>query len=581
MSNDATARAVSDLRLPMISVLVMSGVINVVALAGALYMLQVYDRVLTSQSVPTLVVLTILVACVYVAHGILEALRGQLLLRVGMRLDEIVMPAAYAQLVKRPLAGHAHNEAFEPVRDVDTVRSFLAGPGPVAVADLPWTPVFLGFVTVISPTLGLMTAGGLALIVALAVVTDRATGDSEQQTRSAASLRGREIEATLRNHESIHAMGMLTAASDRFHDRHHDVVASQRKAGDRVIVLAAISRVTRMMLQSAILGMGAYLSLSGELTLGAIVAASIAATRALVPIEQAISSWHALSVARGSMSRLMGLDRERSGSARHVTLPVPRGTLSLEQVSLRAPGSGKPLLFSLSMRLSAGQGVAIVGASGAGKSSLARVIAGVWPASIGTVRLDGTPIERWDSEDRGRFIGYLPQSVELFPGTIAENIARLDDRPDADAVIQAAREAGLHDLILDLPSGYDTRLEPGGTQLSAGQRQLLGIARALYGRPFLVVLDEPNANLDEAGERALLAALHGVRARGGIAIVVAHRRSILSALDMIAILDGGRLKAFGPKVEVMRNLPERIDDAPLETRITALRTGSTGGVTSL
>lgn len=561
-----------ELRIPAMALLLISGVVNVLALAGALYMLQVYDRVLTSQSVPTLVMLTVAVAGVYVAHGILEAIRGQLLLRIGMRFDEILMPAAYGQIVDRSLKGHSPHEAVQPLRDVDTVRSFLASPGPIAVVDLPWTPVFLGFVTLLSPTLGLLTAGGLVIIVALAIATDWATRSIDHHAQSTSGLRGAEIDATLRNCEPLAAMGMATEAGERFMQRHLELASCQRRSGDRVIGIAAVSRVARMMLQSAILGTGAYLSLQGDLTIGAIVAASIAAARALVPIEQAIGSWHAVAAARSSFSRLRALDRQLAPAVPQVPLPLPHQSIALENVAVRAPGSGTPIIAPLSMQLVAGQGLAIVGASGAGKSSLARAIAGAWPAAYGTIRFDGAPFERWPRADRGRFIGYLPQVVELFPGTIAENIARLDDRPDGAAVVAAARAAGIHQTILDLPSGYDTRVDQ-GAPLSAGQRQQLGLARAIYGDPFVVVLDEPNANLDEAGERALLEAIKRIRARGGIAIVIAHRRSILASLDTIAILDAGRLTKIGPKADVLRSLAERIDDAPLEAKVTTLRPG--------
>lgn len=577
MQNPAPVRF-RELRIPATALLLISGVVNVLALAGALYMLQVYDRVLTSQSVPTLVMLTVAVAGVYIAHGILEAIRGQLLLRIGMRFDEILMPAAYGQIVDRSLKGHSPYEAVQPLRDVDTVRCFLASPGPIAIVDLPWTPVFLAFVTLLSPTLGLLTAGGLAIIVLLAIATDWATRSIDRQAQAASGLRGAEIDATLRNFEPLAAMGMAKEAGERFMQRHLEHASCQRRSGERVIGLSAVSRVARMMLQSAILGTGAYLSLQGDLTIGAIVAASIAAARALVPVEQAIGSWHAVAAARSSFGRLRELDRQPAPAASQVPLPLPHQSIALEHVAVRAPGAVTPIIAPLSMQLVAGQGLAIVGASGAGKSSLARAIAGAWPAAHGTIRFDGAPFDRWPRADRGRFIGYLPQVVELFPGTIAENIARLDDRPDGAAVVAAARAAGIHQTILDLPSGYDTHLDR-GAPLSAGQRQQLGLARAIYGDPFVVVLDEPNANLDEAGERALLETIKRIRARGGIAIVIAHRRSILTSLDTIAILDAGRLTKIGPKADVLRSLAERIDDAPLDAKVTALRSaGAYSGV---
>lgn len=557
----------------MAAVLVMSGVINVLALSGAFYMLQVYDRVLTSQSVPTLVVLSILVAGLYVAFGLLDVLRGQLMLRIGTRLDVLIMPAAYSAAVRGQLGGQAPHEALQPVRDVDTVRNFLASAGPLAVADLPWMPIFLVFVWFLSPALAAVTAAGVAFLVVIAMVTDFATRRLEKRISAAGLSRSLELDATLRNCEPLVAMGMKPEAALRFLKSHNEVVAYQRKAGDIVMALGGLSKVTRLMLQSAILGFGAFLAIKGDISLGAIVAASIASARALAPVEQAITGWRALSQARAGMQRLAPLLAQPAGDARAITLPSPKRTAALDQIAVRAPVSGNLLLHSVSMQLNAGQGLAIVGASGSGKSTLARVIAGVWVPAHGTVRLDGAPIDRWDQADRGGFIGYMPQHVDLFPATIAENIARLDETPDSRAVIAAAEAAGIHDVILNLPQGYETRLGLGGTPLSAGQRQQIGLARALYGNPFLVVLDEPNANLDQQGEEALIKALKSVREKGSIVVVVAHRRSILSALDTVAVVDAGRLKTFGAKADVLRGMAERIDDAPLETKVTTIQNG--------
>ncbi len=566
----ARASLGASLSWALLAVVMMSCVVNLLALAGAFYMLQVYDRVLTSQSVPTLIALSVLVAGLYVAYGILDVIRGQLMLRMGSRIDTFAMPVAYNEGVQRYLDGRAPHDALQPVRDVDTLRNFLASSAPVAVADLPWTPIFLVFVTMLSPTLGLVTAGGMAILVVIAVATDFATRRLEARIAAASYGRSLELDATLRNSEAMVAMGMAPEAAARFLTSHQGIVDGQQRAGDAVILLGGISRVIRLMLQSAILGLGAYLVIKGNITTGAIIAASIAAARALAPVEQAITNWRALAQARDSARRLRDMITTAKPDAAPLPLPPPNRSVALDQVVVRAPGSAVAALSGVTFALEAGQGLAVIGTSGSGKSTLARTIAGIWTPVHGAVRLDGAPIGRWDTADRGRFIGYMPQHIELFPASIARNIARLDDHADGSAIVAAAMAAGIHDVILNLPQGYETELGTGGAPLSAGQRQQIGLARALYQDPFLVVLDEPNANLDQDGEDALIAALKGIRDRGGIAVVVAHRRSILTALDTVAIIEGARLKTIGPKADVLRMLAPRIDPAPVEPRVTAL-----------
>jgi len=561
----------SGLGWSLAAVLVMSGVVNVLALSGAVYMLQVYDRVLTSQSVPTLIALSLLVAGLYIVLGVLDVLRAQVVLRIGLRIDAEAMPRAYAAARSAHLDGKPGPEAVQPVRDADTLRGFLASPAPLAVADLPWTPVFLAFVAVLSPTLGLVTLIGMALIVAIATVTDLLTRRLENGMQAASHQRTLELDASLRSVEPLMAMGMAPEATARFIDRHRVLASGQRGAGDVVTTLSGISKVLRLILQSAILGLGAWLAIAGDMTAGAIIAASIASARALAPVEQAITNWRSLSQARAAARRLRALSESMPGDARPLELPLPTRSAALDNVVVRAPGGAVPLLAGVSLRLEAGQGLAIVGASGSGKTTLARALAAVWPVAHGAVRLDDTPIERWERSGRGRFIGYMPQHVELFPASIAENIARLGDELDSRAVIAAATAAGIHEVIVNLPQGYETRLGPGGAPLSAGQRQQVGLARALFDDPFLVVLDEPNSNLDQAGEDALIASLHQVRARGGIVAVVAHRRSILAALDTVAIVSGGRLQAIGPKAEVLAATTPRIDGGHVAARATPLR----------
>lgn len=538
-------------KVSVVILFLISGAINVLTLSGAFYMLQVYDRVLTSHSIPTLVALTALVGGLYVVYGILDVIRAQILIRLAGRVDAALMPAAYTAMLRSSAGGVSPAMAGQCLRDVDAVRSFLSGSGPIAFLDLPWTAIFLVFVWLLSPVLGLLTLAGLAVLVALAFVTNLVTRKLEPVSSQAQLARADEAEAGARAADAVAAMGFAHEASVRFLDANAAHLSVQKKANDLVATLGGISKVVRLMIQSGILGAGAYLAILGDITAGGIIAASLAAARALAPVEQAIGSWRAFSGFRLSMSRLRSTLGNTTSNTDPLPLPLPAKSLTADRISVLAPDSRRVVVNQISFELKAGQGLAIVGRSGSGKSTLARALAGAWPAAGGAVRLDGTPIDRWSAETRGQFMGYMPQSVELFPGTIADNISRLEHDPPPAAIVAAAKAAGLHDVIVQLPDGYETKLKANGAPLSMGQRQQLALAAALYREPFVVVLDEPNANLDTEGEEALVSALRAVRKRGGIAIVVAHRRSLLNACDSVAILDNGRLTSFGPKSEVL------------------------------
>lgn len=535
------------------TLIVLSGALNILALSGAIYMLQVYDRVLTSHSVETLVVLSVLVAGLYVAFGLLDALRSQMLLRLGARFDQHMMPLAHRSTLGRVMLQQGQGDPLQPVKDVDVVRTFLSGPAPGVVLDLPWMPVFLGFVWLISPPLGLLSVAGLLVLCAIAWLTHAVTKGLDEKAAAAAALRSRELESSVRGIEPALAMGFRNDLLARYMDANSRFCEAHSRSGDHATYFAAASKVVRLLLQSGILGLGAYLALQDLISTGGMIAASIAATRALAPAEQAIGSWRGITSARDSYRRLQNLVSGSQKAPAPSALPRPSRSLSIERAMVLHPGGRRLILSGISFDLRAGSGLVVTGKSGSGKSSLARVLAGVAPLAQGSLRFDGTPLERWATSEGGSFIGYMPQTVELYEGTIAENIARLDSEAPAEWVEAAAQAAGVHDLILQLPEGYETRLIPGGQQLSAGQRQLIGLARALYDDPFLIVLDEPATNLDAESEKTMLASLQKARRRGAIVVVVTHRSSVLGVCDLVARLDGGQIKAFGLKSEVLEN----------------------------
>jgi ATP-binding cassette subfamily C protein len=541
MSGRAAIISMRGAKGALIAVLLLSGVINALALTGALYMLQVYDRVLASHSVPTLIALSVLAGGLYLAFAITDIIRSQIATRIANRIDERLMQMAEAAALRLPIIGQGTTEATQPVRDADMVRSFLGGPGPLAFLDLPWTPLYIVLIFLMSPPLAYAAAAGLALLAVLALLAELAASRAERDAIAAGARRNAILDANIRSAHVIAAMGMSDAVSKRFEGAHDEYVEAQTRAGDAVGSYAAVSRISRLALQSLLVGLGAYLAIGGDITGGAIIAASIAAGRALAPVEQAIGQWKPFVAFRQAVSRLRRACELAGEERARLELPSPRHTLSLKNVAVAAPGAQRLSVLDVTLTVQAGTVVGIVGSSAAGKSTLARALVGIWPLARGTIRLDGATLDRWAQATLGRHIGYLPQEVELLPGTVAEIVARHELEPSPEAVVAAARAAGVHEMILALPQGYDTYIGAGGLQLSGGQRQRLALARALYGDPFLVVLDEPNSNLDAEGETALIGALQAIKRRGGIAIVVSHRKSLTRVLDVIAVLEAGRL----------------------------------------
>ena len=529
-----------------------SCVVNVLALTGSFYMLQVYDRVLSSRSIPTLIALSALAIGLYIFQGALEVIRGQIFIRLASRVDRQLSAKAYDAVLRLPLYGGSRSEALQPMRDVDTVRSFMAGAGPVALFDVPWMPLYIGFVFLLHPVLGLVTCAGALVMFALTMTSERMVKKPAADATTAASERLGLAQACERNAEVVRAMGFGNRLQRRFIAANERHLAANERLSDVGGGISVVSKVFRMLLQSALLGAGAYLTIQGAMSAGAIIAVSIAASRALAPIETAIANWKGFVASRQAAERLNKVFSALPAEQDPLDLPKPQKALSLEGVAVLIPGTQRFVLNSITMEVAAGQALAIIGPSAAGKSSLTRALAGIWPVARGSIRLDGASLERWSNESLGTHIGYMPQEVDLFEGTITENISRFEENADSSAILDAARAADVHEMILRLPNGYETRIGDRGTSLSAGQRQRIGLARAMYRSPFLIILDEPNSNLDADGDAALMKAIQSVKQRGGIAIVVSHRPTVLQAVDLVGVVGNGQLTAFGPRDEIIR-----------------------------
>lgn len=550
-SNRSAEKLTQGFRSIAVFLFFMSGIINILALTGAFYMLQVYDRALTSASMPTLLAISLLAVGLYFFQGLFDMLRSQILVRIGARLDRQGAPLAHQVAVDMPRFGFSTAEALERGRDVDTVRGFLGGQGPVALFDLPWMPIFILFVYTLHPLLGALAIGGAVVLTLLTIATELMTRNLQSSTHHAVVTRNTIADSNARNAEVIKAMGFASRAVARFNRANEEHLILQTRANDVTGTFGAISRVLRMILQSAVLGLGAYLTIQGQLSPGAIIAASVASARALAPIDLAISNWKAVVATRSAYGRLKETVAALSSMPTPLELPVPTRSLKVEGITVAAPGSGRVLLSDVTFKLKAGEALGIIGSSGGGKTTLARALTGIWPTLRGSVRLDDADLSQWNDAKLGSYIGFLPQEVALLDATVEENIARLEEAPDPLAVVKAAATAGVHKMIVRMPDGYKTDLGPLGASLSGGQRQRIGLARALYGDPFIVVLDEPNSNLDAEGEAALTAAIESVKSRGGIVVVIAHRPSALAVVDFVAVVQNGKMSAFGPKEEIL------------------------------
>jgi ATP-binding cassette subfamily C protein len=541
-----------SLRKAFLGIGITSCVVNVLALTGSFFMLQVYDRVIPGRSLPTLVGLGIIAATLFAFQGILELVRSMLLVRVGTSVDEQFGETVYSSLIVLPSRMQVPGDGLQPVRDLDSVRGFLSGPGPTALFDLPWMPFYLGLCFLFHFWIGITALAGAIALVGLTALAEIKSRQPAKDAAKIASERNVLAEATRRNSEAVLSMGFGHLIGERWSEINRRYLANHLRASNVTGTLSTISRILRLMLQSGVLAVGATLVIRQEATGGIMIASSILVSRALAPVELAIGQWKGFIAARESWSRLVKLSELMPAGRREVSLPRPSATLRVEGLHLSAPGMKSPIVRGISFEVLAGQAVGVIGPSASGKSSLARGIVGLWQPLVGAVRLDRASLAQWDPRELGKHVGYLPQDISLFGGSIAENIARFDRNAPSEKIIAAAKSAGVYDMIVQFADGFDTRIGEQGSELSAGQRQRIALARALYDEPFLVVLDEPNSNLDSDGEAALTKAISGIRARGGIAIVIAHRPSALAAVDMVLVLANGQQQAFGPKDEILK-----------------------------
>lgn len=540
------------LRRGLIGAALFSGVINILALIGPVFMLEVYDRVIPSQSVPTLVALGLLALGVYALSGLLDIIRSRVMVRIASSLDLALSSRVFSVIAGASLKTPITGDALKPAQELDQIRSFIGGPGLVAFFDLPWMPVYLAVCFYIHPLFGLLTTGLMIILIALTVLTDRQTRKLMQASADALNKRNHLGQQAHQNAEALIAMGMLGNTSAIWQQTHSSFTTLQRRSIDIGGFYGGISKTLRHVVQSAALALGAWLVIKGDLSAGTMIAASIIVARTLAPAEQVIAAWRSLLSARIAWNKLLEVFALFPDAQSKTELPAAHSSLQVEGIFAAPPGSQRLTLQNITFMVSAGTAVGVVGPSASGKSSLARVLVNAWTPARGHVRLDGAPLDLLTEQARGKLIGYLPQSVGLFTGTVAQNIARLDPLAQDSAIVSAAQLAGVHELILQLPQGYETQVGEGGVNLSAGQRQRVALARTLFGDPFLVVLDEPNSNLDAEGEQALARAIQAVKARGAIVVVIAHRTSILSVIDHVLILENGMQAAFGPKDVVLK-----------------------------
>lgn len=552
-AHPAIAAAFKDCRRVFWSVALFSAMVNLLLLAGPLYMLQVYDRVLTSHSVPTLVALSLLLGGAFALQALLDLIRGRLVTRSARFLDQHLSGLVHKAVLLLSTTSRPSGPTPEPVRDLDQIRAFLTGPGPIAIVDLPWIPLFLVICALIHPWLGLLALLGGIVLASAALLTERASRAPAREATQIARTRSSVLAADRRNAETAAAMGMEAALSRRWLALNAGYLTAIERSSDVISFYSSLSRITRMMLQSAALGLGAYLVIRQMVMPGAMIASSIMMARALAPIETAIANWRTFVLARDSLRRLTQTLARVGTDCSKTELPKPQRSLVAENLTVAPPEGTAAILANINFSLTAGETMGIIGPSGSGKSSLVRTLTGIWPEAKGSIRIDGATLAHWAPDIIGPDLGYLSQGVDLFDATVAENIARMAAEPDSAAVVSAAQAAGAHDMILRLTQGYDTDVGQGGAILSAGQRQRVALARALYGDPFLIVLDEPNASLDGEGEAALLQAVRDAKARGAIIILITHRAGLLSVCDKLLVLRDGAQHAFGPCHEILRS----------------------------
>ncbi|MFS4439458.1 type I secretion system permease/ATPase [Paracoccaceae bacterium GXU_MW_L88] len=532
--------------------------VNLLMLTGPIFMLQVYDRVLGSRSEETLVSLAVLVAMLYFLMGILDYARGRVAARVGARfqskLDSRVFNAQLDMAARPGSGGKATG-----LRDLEAVQKLLASPALLAMFDIPWTPIYLAAIFLFHQWLGIMALVGGAILVVIALSNQQRTRKPLEEANGLTLTAERFADKIRNETETINGLGMRSSALNRWQKMRESGLEKQILASDYSGTFTTGSKTFRLFLQSAMLALGAYLVLQGDMTAGAMIAASILMGRALAPIEQTIGQWPVVQRAMQGWRDLSTLLDDVPTGREPTRLPDPKAVIEAKNLTIVPPGTRTPTLRGISFRMEPGQAMGVIGPSGAGKSTLARAVIGVWPPATGKVRIDGIALEQFGPDVLGRYVGYLPQDVVLFDGTVAENIARLDETPDSEAVVKAARAANVHDMVLKLPKGYDTQLSTALSMLSGGQKQRIGLARALYGDPILLVLDEPNSNLDNDGSIALNEAVRKMKATGGAVIIIAHRPAAIGECDQIMIIENGLQRAYGPRDEVLKEQLKNFD----------------------
>ncbi|MFL6534881.1 MAG: type I secretion system permease/ATPase [Pseudomonas sp.] len=543
------------MRRGLLGAALFSGVINILVLVGPVFMLEVYDRVIPSQSVPTLVALGLLAFGVYALSGLLDIIRSRVMVRIASSLDVALSSKVFKVIAGASLKTPITGDALKPAQELDQIRGFIGGPGLVAFFDLPWMPVYLAVCFYIHPLFGLLTVGLMVILIGLTLLTDRQTRKLMQASADALNKRNHLGQQAHQNAEALMAMGMTANTSMSWQKNHSAFITLQRRSIDIGSFYGGISKTLRQVVQSAALALGAWLVINGDLSGGTMIAASIIVARTLAPAEQVIATWRSLLSAQIAWKKLLEVFALFPDAQSKTELPPAHRNLQVENVFAAPPGAQRLTLQNINFMVAAGTAVGVVGPSASGKSSLARVLVNAWTPARGHVRLDGAPLDQLSEQARGKLIGYLPQSVGLFTGTVAHNIARLDPSAPDSAIVSAAQLAGVHELILQLPQGYETHVGEGGANLSAGQRQRVALARAMFGDPFLVVLDEPNSNLDAEGEQALAKAILTLKSRGTIVVVIAHRTNILSVIDQILIIENGMQAAYGPRDVVLKRTP--------------------------
>lgn len=529
--------------------------INILMLVPPLYMLQLYDRVLGSRSQDTLIMLTLIVVVLFITMGLLEVVRSRVLVRVGNKLDSMLSQRIFDNLFELEIKAPGRSSSM-PLNDLTQVRQFMTGNGLFAFFDAPWMPIYIIVLFIFHPAFGFFAIFAAIVLVGITVANEYSTKDKLAEANNLSRASTIYVDSNIRNAEVVNAMGMRNNISKVWADKYYGFLNAQNIASDSAGVWSNLSKSLRVMFQSLILGLGAYLAINMEVTPGMMIAASIIMGRALAPLDLIIGSWKGFSSARSSYERIEGLLNDFPKDKEYMQLPAPKGEITLENVVVIPPSGTVPSLKGISMKIEKGDVVGIIGPSAAGKSSLARVMLGLWPLSNGVARIDKADISQWDREDLGKYVGYLPQDIELFEGTVSQNIARFGE-VEPEKVVEAASKAGVHEMILKLNEGYDTKIGPGGASLSGGQRQRIGLARALYNNPVFVVLDEPNSNLDDVGEAALVEAIKTLRASGTTVVIITHRTNVLQATNKLALINNGVLELYGNTNDVLNAIAQK------------------------